>query len=93
MKKVNGRSKFGYVWHFNDDERGDIYFSLAHQGESCASIARRYEVSPSVIRRVFRQMVDAGARATRLPVISSPQRGAGARASVPRTNVEGATNG
>ncbi len=61
MNKVNGSSKFGYVCHFEDDERGDIYFSLAHQGESCASVARRYEVSPSVIRRVFRQMVDGSA--------------------------------
>lgn len=58
MKKVNGSSKFGYVWHFNDDERGDIYFSLAHQGESCASVARRYEVSPRVIKRTFGEIVN-----------------------------------
>ena len=57
MKKRQGNSNFGYVWHFDDDERGDISFSLAHQGESCASVARRYEVSPSVIRRVFRQIM------------------------------------
>ena len=57
MKKVNGRSKFGSVWHFNDEERGDIYFSLAYQGESRASVARRYEVSLSVIKRLFHQMV------------------------------------
>jgi hypothetical protein len=58
MKKVNGSSKFGYVCHFEDDERGDIYFSLAHQGESCASVAQRYEVSPSVIRRAFGQIAN-----------------------------------
>ena len=57
MKRVIGRSNFGYVWHFDDEERGDIYFSLAHQGESCSSVARRYELSPSVVRRVFRQIV------------------------------------
>jgi predicted 3-demethylubiquinone-9 3-methyltransferase (glyoxalase superfamily) len=57
MRQVHSRSRFGALWHFDAEERGDIYFSLAHQGESCASVARRYGVSPSVIRRVFRQMV------------------------------------
>ena len=57
MKKVIGSSRFGYVWHFDDEERGDIYFSLAHQGEPCSSVARRYGVSSSVIRRLFRQMI------------------------------------
>ena len=58
MRKVNGRSRFGALWHFDDEERGDIYFSLAHQGESCSSVAQRYEVSPSVIKRVLRQTLD-----------------------------------
>ena len=58
MRKVHGRSRFGAVWHFDDDERGEIHFSIAQQGESCSSVARRYGVSPSVIRRVLRQMVE-----------------------------------
>ena len=58
MQKINGKSRFGAIWHFDDEERGDSYFSLAHQGESCSSVARRYEVSPSVIQRVFNQMVN-----------------------------------
>ena len=58
MRQVHGRSRFGALWHFDDEERGDIYFSLAHQGEFCSSVARRYGVSPSVIRRVFNQMVN-----------------------------------
>jgi hypothetical protein len=58
MQKINGKSRFGAIWHFDDEERGDSYFSLAHQGESCASVDRRYEVLPSVIRRVFNQMIN-----------------------------------
>jgi hypothetical protein len=34
MRKMNGKSQFGALWHFDDEERGDIYFSIAHQGES-----------------------------------------------------------
>jgi hypothetical protein len=67
MRKVHGRSRFGVVWHFTDAERGDIYFSIAHQGESCSSVARRYEVSPSVIRRVLRQMVDGSVTFAAVP--------------------------
>ena len=67
MEKVFDNSRYGHVWHFGDEERGDIYFSLAHQGESCASVARRYKVSHSVVQRVFSQMVDGSVTFQRVP--------------------------
>ena len=67
MMKVQGRSRFGGIWHFDDEERGDIYFSLSRQGESCSSVARRYEVSPSVIKRVLRQLLDGSVAFQRVP--------------------------
>lgn len=76
MQKINGRSRFCAIWHFNDEERGDIYFSLAYQGESCSSVARHYEVSPSVIRRMFRQMVE-GSVTFRSVSAGEPQQGVG----------------
>ena len=36
MQKIHDKSKFGFMYHFIDEERGDIYFALAHQGESYA---------------------------------------------------------
>ena len=42
---------------FTDDERGDIYTRVCHQGESVRSIARDYGVSDSVINRVIRGML------------------------------------
>jgi transposase-like protein len=67
MKRIHGTSKFGGTWYFNDEERGDIYFCVAHQGESFSSVARRYQVSPSVIKRVFHQIVEGSVTFAAVP--------------------------
>ena len=56
MQKVFGSSPFGYVYHFTDEERADIWQCIS-TGVTLKDVAERYEVSPSVIKRVFTEML------------------------------------